>query len=211
MLTAAEREHLFLLALGRPPEVQYQHTGGVTPRLQRVLDSLHACPAMMRNATWDVIAWNPAAAVVFTDYGLLPLAERNILRMMFLDPKARMANPDWRDIARFVVGVFRGDAARTGAVASVQPLVDELCAKSPEFAALWHDTEVYSSCEALRRLSHSKLGEIALEYSAFAVDGRPDLAMLVYMPVSTDDTLRIEALVAQGRSRESASIVKSKE
>src|SRR6266853_1589801 len=37
MLTDVEREHLFLLALGRPPEVHYQAAEGVTPRLQRVL------------------------------------------------------------------------------------------------------------------------------------------------------------------------------
>src|ERR1700684_3979607 len=40
MLTAVEREHLFLLGLGRPPEARYQAPQGVTPRLQRVLDSL---------------------------------------------------------------------------------------------------------------------------------------------------------------------------
>src|SRR5581483_7521182 len=40
MLTDVEREHLFLLGLGRPPEVRYRTPEGVTPRLQRVLDSL---------------------------------------------------------------------------------------------------------------------------------------------------------------------------
>src|SRR5919197_5324432 len=40
MLTDVEREHLFLLGLGRPPEVRYQPGEGVTTRLQRVLDSL---------------------------------------------------------------------------------------------------------------------------------------------------------------------------
>src|SRR6478735_2371451 len=40
MLTHVEREHLFLLGLGRPPEVRYQPAEGVTPRLQRVLDAL---------------------------------------------------------------------------------------------------------------------------------------------------------------------------
>src|ERR1700744_1717912 len=34
MLTEVEREHLFLLALGRPPEVRYQAAEGVTPRLK---------------------------------------------------------------------------------------------------------------------------------------------------------------------------------
>src|SRR5262245_50437652 len=39
MLTDIEREHLFLLGLGRPPEARYRRTDTVTPRLQRVLDA----------------------------------------------------------------------------------------------------------------------------------------------------------------------------
>src|SRR6187551_2540821 len=38
MLTEPEREHLFMLGLGRPPEVRYRAVDGVTPRPQRVLD-----------------------------------------------------------------------------------------------------------------------------------------------------------------------------
>ena len=33
MLTEVEREHLFLTALGRPPDVRYRATEGITPRL----------------------------------------------------------------------------------------------------------------------------------------------------------------------------------
>ena len=194
MLNAVEREHLFLLAVGRPPEVRYQPPGGVTPRLQYVLDTLDACPAMIRTATWDVVAWNRAAVAMFTDYGALPPAERNVLRLIFLDPRARTVNLNWESVARFVVGVFRGDAARAGAAAIVQPLVDELCARSPDFATMWRESEVKGVCEGVRRLCHPALGEIALEFSAFAVDGRADLAMLVYTPASADDAARIRAL-----------------
>src|ERR1700704_7036471 len=56
MLTDVEREHLFLLGLGRPPEARYQRNEGVTPRLQRVLDALDPSPAVIRTATWDVVA-----------------------------------------------------------------------------------------------------------------------------------------------------------
>ena len=44
MLTDIEREHLFLLGLGRPPEVRYTATEGVTPRLQRLLDAFDVSP-----------------------------------------------------------------------------------------------------------------------------------------------------------------------
>src|ERR1700751_1886159 len=62
MLTDVEREHIFLLGLGRPPEVRYQAAEGVTPRLQRVLDTLDISPAYVKTSTWDVVAWNRAAA-----------------------------------------------------------------------------------------------------------------------------------------------------
>src|ERR1700761_1861742 len=48
MLTDVEREHLFLIGLGRPPEVRYQASEGVSPRLQRLLDALETSPAIIR-------------------------------------------------------------------------------------------------------------------------------------------------------------------
>src|SRR5580693_9443813 len=85
MLTEVEREHLFLLGLGRPPEARYRRDEGVTPRLQRVLDALAPTPALLRTATWDVVAWNRAANVMFYDYAASPPEQRNILRFFFLD------------------------------------------------------------------------------------------------------------------------------
>ncbi|WP_426754590.1 helix-turn-helix transcriptional regulator [Myxococcus sp. Y35] len=195
MLTDVEREHLFLLGLGRPPEVRYRPFGGVTPRLQRVLDAMGVCPAMVRTATWDIVAWNRAATVVLTDYGTLPPDRRNVLRQLFLNPGARELNFDWEAVARFVVGVFRGDAARAGAAQTVQPLVDELCRDSPEFAAMWRDNDVRSFGEGVKRLRHPVLGSIALEYSSFAVDGRPDLTLLIYNPVEEADAMKIRGLL----------------
>src|SRR6187402_568560 len=82
MLTDVEREHLFLIGLGRQPEVRYQGTQGVTPRLQRLLDMLEVSPAIVRTATWEVLAWNEPAAAVLTDYAALPPGQRNILRLI---------------------------------------------------------------------------------------------------------------------------------
>jgi transcriptional regulator with XRE-family HTH domain len=58
MLTEAEREHLYLIGLGRPPEVRFQPPQGVTPRLQRLLDALEYSPAYLRTSVWDIVAWN---------------------------------------------------------------------------------------------------------------------------------------------------------
>src|SRR5271170_1767140 len=142
MLTEVEREHIFLLALGRPPEVRYRKSEGITPRLQRVLDALEPSPALIRTATWDVVAWNRAATVLLMDYGSLPPEQRNMLRFVFLDPRARAAHYDWDSVARLVVGAFRLDAARAGAAADVEPLVDEISRLSPEFKTMWRDNDM---------------------------------------------------------------------
>jgi transcriptional regulator with XRE-family HTH domain len=201
MLTDVEREHLFLLALGRPPEVRYQAPDGVTPRLQRVLDALEVSPAFVKTSTWDVVAWNRAAAAVLTDYGTLAAHQRNILRIIFCDPRVRAAQLDWQSVARFAVAAFRADAARAGASASVEALVDDLSRISPEFAALWRDHDVTIYGEGSKHLRHPQLGLIAMEYSAFAVDGRPDLSMVIYNPATPEDAARIRSLLATGSGR----------
>ena len=195
LLTDTEREHLFMLGLGRPPEVRYRAAGGVTPRLQRLLDTLEASPAIIKTATWDVVAWNRAAALVLTDYGKLPAHQRNILRLVFGNAHVRAAQEDWDSLARFLVAAFRADAARAGAVSEVSQLVDELCATSPEFKALWRANDVRVHGEGSKRLQHPTFGMVELEYSGFAVDGRPDLGMIVYSPVDQAMAERIRSLV----------------
>lgn len=69
-------------------------------------------PAIIRTATWDVVAWNKAATVIMMDYAKLPKERRNILHLMFSDERVRAAQDDWRNVARYVVGAFRADAAR---------------------------------------------------------------------------------------------------
>ncbi len=195
MLTDAEREHLFILGLGRPPEVRYQVDDSITPRLQRLVDAFEFSPAMIKNATWDVVVWNRAFATVLTDYGLLPPDKRNILRVIFGNPQVREAQYDWESVARFVVGVFRADVARAGATVRVAALVDELCQLSPDFERFWRENNVHNHSGGIKRLRHPILGTISFEYSTLSVDGRPDLGLVVYNPATPDDAERVKSLI----------------
>jgi len=199
MLTDVEREHLFVLGLGRAPEVRLSASEGVTPRMQRVLDTLALSPALIKTATWDVVAWNRAAAAVLTNYAALAPEQRNILRLIFCDPRVRAAQCDWEHVARFIVSAFCADAARAGATARVEALVAELSARSPEFAAMWRANDVTRYGEGLKRLRHPDAGIIAFEYSAFTVDGRPDLAMVIYNPATPADADAVRSLLAPAR------------
>ena len=195
MLTDVEREHIFLLGLGRPPEVRYHATEGITPRLQRVLDALELCPAVVRTCTWDVVAWNRAASVVLADYAALPVEQRNVLRLLFGNPHVRERQLDWKSVARFAVAALRADAARAGASNELEALIDELSRTSPEFVEMWSDHDVRSFGEGTKHVRHSGIGLIAMEYSSFAVDGRPDLSMVIHNPTTREDADKVRMLI----------------
>jgi len=194
VLTNDEREHAFLLALGRAPAVRFQAENAISPRLQRVLDGLADSPAFIKSLTWDLVAWNRAAGAVF-GYDRQAPGECNILRRVFCNPESRVANADWASVARFAVAAFRADAARAGPSAEIERMVDTLSADSPEFAALWQDSDVRSFGDGVKHFRHPVAGVIAMEFSSFTVDGRPDLGMVIYHPLTAEDAGRVRSLL----------------
>ena len=127
----------------------------------------------------------------------VPREGRNILRLMFGSDHVRARNAYWDSIARFVVGAFRADVARAGANNSVaaNKLVAELSRLSPEFEALWQDNDVVAHGEGMKRIHHPDAGLLAMEFSSFAVEGRPELGMIVYNPASSSDADRLRRLL----------------
>ena len=194
-LTEAEREYLFLLAQGRPPKVGRLHRSGVSPQLQRVLDAFADTPATVKTPDWTVVAWNAAATAVFTDYGALPESERNVLRIMFRKDRPTHL-PDWESVARLVVGTVRRDIARAGMEAETRALIEELSRDSADFRRLWAENDVRSHGEGLKLIRHPVAGPMKLEYATFAVDARPDLALVVFNPATAADREKIRGLMA---------------
>ncbi|ABI77471.1 putative transcriptional regulator [Hyphomonas neptunium ATCC 15444] len=194
MLTEAERDYLFLIGIGRPARAGTAAPEGVAPRLQRVLDALPLIPALVATSSWDVIGWNQAARRVLTDYDLLPPGERNILRLMFLDSQTQAAQSDWALTARYLVATFRAETARAGHNPRAADLLAELSANSEAFVRLWKENDVLRPGEGTKTILKPKVGEVCLEFSSFAVDGRPDLKLMIYNPASDADREKIEQL-----------------
>jgi len=194
MLTNVEREHLFFIALGHPPEVRYRAEEGISPRIQRVLDALEFSRAFVKTVTWDLVAWNCAASALF-GYEAFASEQRNILRRVFFDSQFRAVQLDWQSVARYAVAAFRADIARAGASANVQELVDELRRLSPEFEMMWRENDVRTHGGGTKHLRHPVAGLLALEYSAFSIDGRPDLSLVIYNPATPKDVNKIRALL----------------
>ena len=199
-LDSAAREMLFLLAQQRPPPLSPAPPSPVAPALQRVLDALHTSPAIVKTPTWDIVAWNAAAAAVLADYATLSVGERNVLRRLFNHTAADAKWPDWESDARFALAAFRVDVARAGACADAVALATELQASSADFRRLWAKNDVRSHWVGLKRFEHPVIGPLTLEYSTFAVDGADGLSMVVFTPTSPA-VVRAIALLLSDRSR----------
>jgi PAS domain-containing protein len=182
------------MAMSRLVPLSEFNQEGISPRIQRVLDALEFSPAFVKTVTWDLVAWNRAASALFA-YDALALEQRNILRRIFFDPQVRAVQLDWQSVARFAVAAFRADIARAGASANVQELVDELRRLSPEFEMMWRENDVRTHGGGTKHFRHPVAGVLAVEYSAFSIDGRPDLSLVVYNPATPKDVNKICGLI----------------
>ena len=59
----------------------------------------------------DILAWNPLAAALLTDFAKVPETERNYVRILFSDPAMRTLYADWRTAACESVSHLRVRAA----------------------------------------------------------------------------------------------------
>ena len=195
LLTRAEREHLFLLAHGQRPEEAYVDAAGIGARFRRVLDGFPYGPAYLKNPVWDVVAWNRAARVLLSDYAAMPPVDRNVLKIMFLDPAARASLANWQQEARLVVSTFRLELTRSGAIDQAKGLVEELCARSADFARMWQAQDVGLLGEGIKQLRHPVAGDVTLRYTSFAVDDEPGLGLVLYTPDTDADMSRVRRLL----------------
>ncbi len=115
-LDRAEREHLFLLAQGRPPASAETGSRTVSAARQRMLDGLTFSPAYIRTARWDIVGWNRAAALIFADYAAMAPYERNSLRLVFTHPAWRTLMVDWEQDAKKALATFRAWFGRAGPI-----------------------------------------------------------------------------------------------
>ena len=194
-LSDVEREHLYLLAQHRPPRVERVVQSRVTPQLQRVLDALGECPAIVKSPEWTVLASNRAAHGVLANFAQPSNEERNLLRNLFLRGQHGHLT-DWKGLGRLIVGTVRRDLLRTGMSPEIEAFIAELNAGSEDFRAMWSDNEVLLHGEGSKQLNHPVVGLLNLEFSTFAVDGSADLGLVIFSPVGDMDRDKIRELLA---------------
>ena len=178
-------EHRHLLALT-------QHLPAYAPTSEEVGDGLVAMiqamdptPAYVRNARFDILAWNRSVTELFVDYAALQPHERNTVRLLFLHEPYRRLIQDWKVLARGYVASLRAARARAGNKEPFDRLVAELSEASGEFRTWWSENDVATFDEGCKRLRHPSRGEVEYHYVAMTPESQPNLSVVVYVPQTT--------------------------
>jgi transcriptional regulator with XRE-family HTH domain len=172
----------------------------VRPRaaLRMMLDMLGPAPALLMTGVLDIVAINRLGAALLTDFEAMPRAERNEIRWIFLDPRARDVLPDWEQVAIEAAAWLRGAMGRAGNDPRPRELVDELTRCSAEFARHWADHRVTYCTYGVKRLCHPEVGTMTLNWESFAPTADPDLYLVVYTaPTGSPSEERLAALAAR--------------
>jgi transcriptional regulator with XRE-family HTH domain len=164
----------------------------VRPGVLRLLESWSHNPAWILGRRMDVLAYNELALMLHP--GLK--TERNVVRMVFLDPEAREIYPDWDAVARETVATLRSAAGADLDDPGLTELVGELSLKSAEFRRLWARHEVKEKASGSKRFVHPMVGELELHYETFAVADAPGQLLVAYHAEAGSPTERALALLA---------------
>jgi transcriptional regulator with XRE-family HTH domain len=181
LLTKSERAHVLTLARpGATSRASMRFSSEVSGELLAWINGLDQT-AYVLNGRWDVLAWNEATVQLLGDFGALPAADRNILRMTFLWQQWRKLFVDWECLAESVVAQFRAETARHSGAPELLALTAALARESPEFAQLWRARAVDVPQLKVKRLQHPELGAVELTYAPLRPRGvADDLSVVVY-------------------------------
>jgi len=172
-------DYLYRLArLGRTPVDQHRRQT-VGPQTQRLLDSLQGIPALVIGRYMDVLAWNPLAAALYVDFAEIPIEQRNLIRLSFLDPRFRSLYVDWENNGRNCVAFLRMDTARFPDDPRLASLIGELSLRDEDFRRWWATHLVASPTCGSKTFLHPQVGKLSLDWQIVSCAESPDQALIV--------------------------------
>jgi transcriptional regulator with XRE-family HTH domain len=193
-----ERDHLFRLA-GEQPGPPPGPPSDVRVGVQRMLARLDV-PGLVLDAKYDVLAWNPMAAALITDFSALPVKERNLLRLRFLhgDRQAeRFGETATHDFALEAAADLRAATSKYPNDPAIAELVADLRAGSAEFAEIWSFHDVSRQQSMCQTIFHPEVGRIDVICEVLVVPER-DQRVILYTAEpgsASDQALRLLGVI----------------
>ncbi|MCG5470269.1 helix-turn-helix transcriptional regulator [Micromonospora sp. LAH09] len=197
-LSLAERDHLFRLA-GQAIPHRAVWADHVNPGMMRILDRMQDTPAQVVNHLGETLAQTAPAVALLGDETRYAGLARSAHHRWFTDPAARQRHPaeDHQTQSRLLVADLRASYTRDGRGSRAAALVDDLLARSPEFARLWREHPVPTGYCPSKHFLHPEVGALELHCQTL-VDPDQSQTLLVFTAVpgsESDEKLRLLAVI----------------
>ncbi|WDO10006.1 helix-turn-helix transcriptional regulator [Streptomyces murinus] len=166
-LTPAERGHLFRLAGTSAPPPATGAVRRVRPHVERMLRRLPETGAIVTDAAYGVVAWNPLAQALLG--GDLGQGTTNLARRRFLGAGGGYENSGAEEFGHIAVARLRRAADRYPHDARLAALLAELRAGSEEFGRLWETRPVHAPGHRTKTIVHPAAGRLRLNCDVLLV------------------------------------------
>jgi transcriptional regulator with XRE-family HTH domain len=187
-LSSDEHHHLLRLANYGGEVDFYPNVKEIYPELQNIIDQM-SYPAIIANNRTEVLAYNPMASEIITDFQAIPAEKRVMTRLIFTDPNLRKQLANWKEFADFTVGVFRMYFDQKAGDLWYEEFVRQMCKESEEFLTLWRLHDVQQKKATHYTFDHLVAGRLHFQLNTFSnINGNENLHCCVFTPISGTDT-----------------------
>jgi hypothetical protein len=145
-----------------------------------LLAAVEPLPAFIVGPWLDLLAWNPTASVLFTRFERRPPAQRNMARLIFLDPEIHdlFCAGGWSGAG--LVAALRVRYGRGKPEPRAEALISDLIEGSPLFKRLWEEHGVVKRMGGRKTFNHPDVGVIELDWDRLTVPGSSGQVLMVY-------------------------------
>lgn len=154
-LAPAERAHLYRLA-DAPQPVPRSPVRTVSAHVRGLMDRIPGAAAVVTDATYEALAWNPLAEVLLGDLACEP----NLARRRFLTPPLYEITGA-EEFGRIVAARLRAAADRYPEDPPLLKLLADLHT-NPEFTAIWNSHPVHTPGHREKTIDHPQWGKVRI-------------------------------------------------
>jgi transcriptional regulator with XRE-family HTH domain len=192
LLTEDERHYMHMLVFGHPPRARTLPAPAVS--MAEMVGQLVECyghgahPMYVFDEIGDVLAWNDATAEWYTDFGRMPVDQRNMMWWVLTSPEARERLGNWEEDCRDVVARYRSYVAMRHNDPRISQFIARLQEASPEFAKWWVEHEVHGQSQRPRLFKHPTYGTRTMHIQVMVPTETDNVRVAFHLPAGTTDS-----------------------
>ena len=183
VLQLSDSESDYVFALSSPGRAVAPPSPDAAPPHLLNLIRAFDFPAFILTSDWSIVGWNAGYEWLYGPIATTPPAERNLLRIIYTDPRNRDLLPNWERDSRGFLAEFRADSGVRLSSDRHRALIASLSERSEEFREHWAEQTVSRFTSRLRTFSHPVAGELEFEHHRLVPSDASDMHVVIYAPV----------------------------